>query len=153
MYETNSAHDQAVTEAHYRAVAAGEVNRSLVRGVNGQLASYTPEEYGVIRMRYSSTLTTAWGNCVMVVGLLTIMAMIPYAMMVSVDRGNGHPALWTWFLPLIFVPLVAYFARSAYVAGRAAKLRRERGLPTPTTQTIDDKWIREKLKRASDVKP
>ena len=134
--------DAAVTAWHNEAVTAGQTERMLVRAINGELVSYLPEESGVARMTHGNTITSVWANWLMAGIMIAIMVVIPWSILVAIGKTNGHPSFWLWLLPLIFVPLALYFAKKARREAKAVKLRYERGLPAPTSQTIDSKWHR-----------
>ncbi len=137
--------DAAATAWHKQAVAAGQTERMLVRAVNGELVSYLPEEYGVARMTYGSPITSAAGNWVMAGLLVALTVGLPVSVTLRLSPSAGTPSPWLWIAPiLILLPLAGYFAWQARKESRAVGLRRKRGLPAPTSQTIESKWTRDR---------
>ena len=140
-FQKNS-RDAAATEKHHEAVAAGQSERMLVRAVNGELVSYLPEEYGVARMPHGNTITSAGGNWVMAGLMIASAAGLPLLISLGMAESGSSPSGWLWAVPVIFLPLAFYFGAHARTEAHAVRLRRERGLPAPTSQTLDSKWHR-----------
>lgn len=139
------ARDAAAMIWHQQAVAAGQTERMLVRAVNGELVSYLPEEYGVARMTHGNSVTSAGGNWALAWSLLIIALGVPAAVAITAAiRNDSYPGA-LWLLPVLFIPAALYFMRSARREVTAVRLRRERGLPAPTSQTIESKWTRGRM--------
>lgn len=134
--------DAAATVWHNKAVASGQTERMLVRAIDGELVSYLPEEYGLARMTYGNTITSVWGNRLMAGFMIAIMAGISLSILLAGRNNPGQPPLWLWLMPLAFAALAIFFGKHALKEERAVRLRRERGMPAPTSQTVDSKWHR-----------
>ncbi|GAA1343015.1 hypothetical protein [Arthrobacter roseus] len=129
--------DLATRDFHEERKAAGE-KRVLSRGNDAELYSYTREEYGVLRAGPGPVITTLWGHMVFV-GLifLGLIGFIwGYASLYF--RPIPTPPWGGWFFGVAILALLVYFARNLRTEWRARKLRKERGLPTPTDSTV---WI------------
>ncbi|WP_129587160.1 hypothetical protein [Arthrobacter alpinus] len=116
----------------------------LVRAVNGELVSYLPEEYGVARMTHGNSLTSVGGNWTLAACMSIIGLVLPAGVAIAAIARSESPPVALWILPLLFVPTAWYFIRSARREATAVRLRRERGLPAPTSQTIESKWNRDR---------
>ncbi len=126
--------DDATTAEHERLVQATGVRRILSRAQNGELVSYLPEEYGNGRKSIGPTITTARGYIVFV-SILSVFFVILVAVL-GVQRLDPTPEFeqpaWVWLMPLLWLGVVALFARYMVIEIRADRLRKERGLPVPS---------------------
>lgn len=142
-HEQRELRDQQATAWHKQAVAAGQTERMLVRAVNGELISYLPEEYGVARMSYGGSVSSVGGYGALAAGMLIVGLGVPvWGSIAAIARSESSPVA-LWILPLFCVPMAWYFIRSARREATAVCLRHERGLPAPTSQTIESKWNRD----------
>lgn len=127
--------DDAAAAEHERLVRESGQQRILSRGRNGELVSYLPEEFGNGRTGIGPKISTARGYIVLVAiagavsVFLTIVVASPYF------DPRPDPPLFVWVMPLMLFGTTALFARYMVIEVRADRLRRERGLPTPSQQS------------------
>lgn len=123
--------DAATTAAHEEHVQRTGEKRVLVRAINGELVSYTREEYGVGRKGIGPRISTWFGHLVFVIAIsviaLTFLYLPLHRMFVEQDPTAG------WFLIVtgLFVLLDIYAVSNLRREWHAHKLREERGLPRP----------------------
>lgn len=122
--------DAATTDAHQQLIKSTGQKRVLVRASDGELFSYSKEEYGVAKSGHGPTLHTVWGYLIAVVALLalTVMSFLILGQAIQVDPSAIFGA---GFLVLLALTLLFYFTRNLVIEWRARKLRKERGLPRP----------------------
>ncbi|MHA7306662.1 hypothetical protein ACX80E_15710 [Arthrobacter sp. TMN-49] len=117
------------------AVASGQ-KRYLARTNNGELVSYLREEYGAARGHSNLVVQTVWGWVVLTATMLFMVVVMVCAMVGSVLDGAGgmHGSLW---FGLVFSLLMLLFVgRYLVIEAKATILRRQRGLPTPSGDTL-----------------
>lgn len=123
--------DSATTAAHEEHINRTGENRVLVRAVNGELVSYSREEYGVGRTGIGPKISTWWGHLVYVLAILAIILVFLYlplhGLLVERDPASG----WFLLLPGLLILFEVYAVRNLQREWRAHKLRKERGLPRP----------------------
>lgn len=129
--------DLATRAFHDERVAAGE-RRVLSRGDDAELHSYLREEYGVLRQGPGPVLTTLWGH--MIFTGLILLGLIGFIWMYAglYFRPVPTPPWGGWLLGVAIAVMLAYAARNLFTEWRAHKLRKERGLPTPTDSRV---WV------------
>lgn len=123
--------DAATTAAHEELVNRTGENRVLVRAVNGELVSYTREEYGVGRTGIGPKISTRWGHLVYVLLIAGVIVLL-LSLSIRAFMGFGEP-LSPWFLvvPGLFVLLEIYAVKNLLREWRAHRLREAHGLPRP----------------------
>lgn len=125
--------DEEARVAHEAAVAAApHERRVLVRARDGELVSYTREEYGVGKTGHGPTIQTWQGYAAGSVVLLGLFLF--FVVVVARDYADAPPDPAWWYLPTISVvtlPVLALFVHSLRKERRADRLRRARGLPRP----------------------
>lgn len=133
---SNPADQDSVIRAHHeQAVAQGE-NRVLCRTVDGRLYSYARDEIGVLTASSHPTVRSAGGFAGMAVlfGFLAAFSLV----LVNAPTGDGGDPMWgALVLTVLGLAGMAYAGRLAAVAARAKRLRRERGVPEPTSRQFD----------------
>lgn len=128
--------DDSVTAEHERLVRETGQERILSRAQNGELVSYLPEEFGNGRKGIGPKITTAGGYIafVAVCALVTLGTVGLIAS--SYIRDIPEPPLFIWVIPLMFLAVTVLFARYMMIEVRADRLRKQRGLPTPSEQAV-----------------
>lgn len=123
--------DAATTAAHEEHVNRTGENRVLVRATNGELVSYSREEYGVGRTGIGPKISTYWGHLVYVILIAAVIVLL-LSLSIRAFLGFGEP-LSPWFLivPGLLVLLEIYAVKNLRREWRAHRLRTERGLPRP----------------------
>lgn len=123
--------DAATSAAHDEHVNRTGENRVLVRAVNGELVSYSREEYGVGRTGIGPKISTHWGHLIYVLLIAGVIVLF-LSLSIRAFLGFGEP-LSPWFLivPGLFVLLEIYAVKNLRREWRAHQLRKERGLPRP----------------------
>ncbi|GAA1343011.1 hypothetical protein [Arthrobacter roseus] len=129
--------DIATRDFHDARVAAGD-GRILARGNDAELYSYAMEEYGVLRAGPGPVMTTLWGH--MVYTGLIFLGLIGYIWMYAslYVRPIPTPPWGGWLLAAAILAVLLYAARNLKIEWHADKIRKERGLPTPTDSPI---WV------------
>ena len=116
--------------ARHRELAAHDGHRVLARGKDGELHSYTLDEYGSSTHGLESQVRSVWGmtilSIVMVVGTVTCAV----AFVVSFSSPEGP--VWLGLLGTVVVGAFTWIGGQATLReARAKALRRKRGLPDP----------------------
>ncbi|GAB3531151.1 hypothetical protein GCM10027403_01100 [Arthrobacter tecti] len=123
--------DAATTAAHEEYIQRTGEKRILVRAVNGELLSYTPDEYGVSRTGLGPKISTWWGHLVYVLAILVITMIFLYLPIHGMFVERDPEAGWFLIVTGLFVLLGIYATRNFRREWRAHQLRKERGLPRP----------------------
>lgn len=120
--------NDAVRAEHKAAVARGE-NRLLRRTVTGALHSYASDEIGV-NPSNNQQVKTWWGMAI-VAAFLWLLFLGSWLLLFSpLSQGDG-PA-WGALFPIVLGGLGGWYAlRLSRAEYRAAKVRKQRGVPEP----------------------
>ncbi len=131
----NGLEDDQVRAYHEQALARGE-KRVLCRTKEGRLYSYARDEIGVVTASSHPTVRSAGGFIVMAVFFAAVAAFS--ILLVVGPTGQGQDPMWgALVLTAGGAGGVVYAARLAGVAAKAKRLRRERGIPEPTSRQFD----------------
>lgn len=113
--------------ARHRALGGGRI---LARGRDGELHSYSPEEYGNSTHGLESQVRSVWGMTALAAVLVVLALVCLVAFVVSFGAGGG-PA-WLGIAGAVVLGSFAWIGGKAAMAElRAKALRRRRGLPDP----------------------
>jgi len=127
--------DDAVRAEHEKAVAAGE-KKVLMRTRDGQLHSYARDEIGIVPAGSHVKITSAPGMALLA-AFFVVVAVFTVALVVAPTSQGQDPmwsALWLTAGTLAFA---VYAGRLARAEVRARRVRRARGVPAPSTRTLD----------------
>jgi hypothetical protein len=124
--------DDVTTAEHERLVRETGQQRILSRAKNGELVSYLPEEYGNGRNGIGPKISTAWGYIVFVIIAGAVSVVVTAVVAAPFIDPRPDPPLFVWVIPLMFLGTTALFARYMMIEVRADRLRKQRGLPTPS---------------------
>ncbi|WP_299167014.1 hypothetical protein [uncultured Arthrobacter sp.] len=123
--------DTRTRAAHEEQVARTGENRVLTRGINGELVSYTREEYGVGRTGLGPRINTRWGHLVYVVAIAVIIGIFLYLPLQNVLVEGNSEMIGFLVIPALLILFEVYAVRNLLREWRAHKLREARGLPRP----------------------
>ena len=127
--------DEHTRAQHHAAVAEGE-RRVLMRTKLGELHSYAHDEYGFVRGGSSATVSSAFGLVVLTAFFSAITAFS--VLLVIAPTSDGDDPLWgALVLTLGGVAGLVYAGRLARSELRARRIRRERGIPDPSSAQND----------------
>jgi hypothetical protein len=125
--------EDEVRARHAQALAAGET-RLLMRTEEGQLHSYARDEIGIVPAGSGVTVTGAPGMAVLTV-FFVVVAVFSVALAV-VPASRGQDPLWgALTLSAGALALALHTGRLTRAEVRARRLRRLRGVPTPSRRT------------------
>jgi amino acid transporter len=131
----NGFNDDKVRADHEEALARGE-KRVLSRTADGQLYSYARDEIGVVTASSHPTVRSAGGFIVMAVAFAAITVFS--ILLVAAPTSRGQDPMWgALILTVAGAGGVLYAVRLAGVVAKAKRLRRERGIPEPTSRQFD----------------
>ena len=132
VYNAERERRDAVTRAaHEDQVARTGENRVLTRGINGELVSYTRDEYGVGRLGLGPRINTRWGHLVYVLAIAVIICIFVYLPLRNLLVEGDSGMLGFLVIPALLVILEIFAVRNLVREWRAHKLREARGLPRP----------------------
>ena len=132
VYNAERERRDAVTRAaHEDQVARTGENRVLTRGINGELVSYTRDEYGVGRLGLGPRINTRWGHLVYVLAIAVIIGIFVYLPLRNLLVEGDSGMLGFLVIPALLVILEIFAVRNLVREWRAHKLREARGLPRP----------------------
>lgn len=123
--------DARTRAAHDEYVARTGEKRILMRAVNGELVSYSPEEYGVGRLGLGPRINTRWGHLVYVLAIAAIIAVFVYLPLQKLLVEGNAELMGFLVVPALLALLEVFAVRNLLREWRAHKLREERGLPRP----------------------
>lgn len=127
--------DDKVRAYHEQALARGE-KRVLSRTTDGRLYSYTRDEIGVVTASSHPTVRSAGGFIVMAV-FFAAVAVFSILLVVGPTSRGQDPMWGALILTAAGAGGVLYAVRLAGVVAKAKRLRRERGIPEPTSRQFD----------------
>ncbi|MCZ4495804.1 MAG: hypothetical protein JWM25_387 [Thermoleophilia bacterium] len=127
--------DDATRAQHQAAVAAGE-QRVLMRTKQGELHSYGQDEFGFFRGGSDSTVSSAFGLLALT-WFFTAVAAGSLFLVVTPTTVGDDPLWGALLLTLGGVAGLTYSGRLARAELRARRVRRERGLPEPSSVQND----------------
>jgi len=131
----NGLDDDQVRAYHEQALVRGE-KRVLCRTTDGRLYSYARDEIGVVTASSHPTVRSAGGFIVMAV-FFAAVAVFSILLVVG-PTGQGQDPMWgALVLTAAGAGGMVYVVRLAGVAAKAKRLRRERGIPEPTSRQFD----------------
>ncbi|GAB3544484.1 hypothetical protein GCM10027404_01270 [Arthrobacter tumbae] len=123
--------DARAKAAHEEQIGRTGEKRVLMRAINGELVSYTPEEYGVGRLGLGPRINTRWGHLVYVLAIAAVIAVFLYLPLQGLLVEGDTETIGFLVIPALLIVLEAYAVRNLIREWRAHKLREERGLPRP----------------------
>ncbi|MUN63842.1 hypothetical protein GMA12_11960 [Kocuria sediminis] len=127
--------DDEVRARHAQALAAGE-RRVLMRTGEGRLHSYARDEIGIVPAGSGFIVTSAPGMALMTVFFVAVV-VFSVALVVG-PTSQGQDPLWgALWLTAGALGLALYTGRLTRAEVRARRVRRQRGVPTPSQRTID----------------
>ena len=127
--------DDQVRAEHEQAVARGE-KRVLSRTVDGRLHSYNKDEIGIVNASSQPQVRSTTGFTVLAVVFAAVA--VASVLLVAAPTGRGQDPMWdALFLTAASTGGVIYTARLALTAAKAKRLRKERGVPEPTSKQFD----------------
>ena len=116
--------------ALHRELATKGGHRILARGKDGELHSYTLDEYGNSTHGLESQVRSVWGMTILSVAMVALTLGCVVAFVVSFTSPEGP----VWFALLAVAVMGAFTwigGQATLREARAKALRRKRGLPDP----------------------
>ncbi|MHC5560961.1 hypothetical protein [Kocuria sp. U4B] len=127
--------DDEVRARHADAVAAGEP-RMLSRTKDGQLHSYARDEIGIVRAGSGIKVTSAAGMALLAAFFVAVAVFS--VVLVAAPTSRGQDPLWgALVLTTGALAAALYAGRLARAEVRARRVRRARGVPEPTSRSLD----------------
>lgn len=123
--------DTQTKAAHEEHIGRTGEKRVLVRAINGELVSYTREEYGVGRLGLGPRINTRWGHLVYVLAIAVIIGIFLYLPLQDLLIEGNPEMIGFLVIPALLVVLEIFAVRNLLREWRAHKLREARGLPRP----------------------
>lgn len=131
MMQDRQRRDDVTRAEHQQALARGE-QRVLRTTATGELHSYAADEIGFTPGRGHAQVSTWWG-----MGIVTTVLWAGFAfswVLLLAPVGDGGRPFWGALFLMVLAGLLGWYtlglARDEY---RAARLRKERGIPKPGT--------------------
>jgi hypothetical protein len=122
--------DEEVWQWHKQALAAGQ-RRVLSRTMTGELHSYAKDEIGFRRNGPGNGVSTLRGLLV-VTAVMTAFGIMTTAMAAGAWSPDGKPA-WGFLMLSAFAAAMVWWGLHCAVSEiKAKKIRKQRGLPTPS---------------------
>lgn len=110
--------------------------RILFRTVDGGLHGYSRDELGVVTAGSHPTVRSAGGFTFIALFFAALTAFS--VLLITGPTSSGGDPLWgALVLTVLGLGGVVYAGRLALIAGRAKRLRSERGIPEPTSRQFD----------------
>ncbi len=128
--EARSRRDEEVWQWHKQALAAGQ-RRVLSRTMNGELHSYAKDEIGFRRNGPGNGVSTLRGLLV-VTAVMTAFGIMTAAMAAGAWSPDGKPA-WGFLVLTAFAAAMVWWGLHCAIAEiKAKKIRKQRGIPSPS---------------------
>ncbi len=121
-----------MTAWHNQAVAAGE-KRTLSRTREGELHSYASDEIGFARAGSSAIASSASGMALLA-GVLALFAVSTIFLVTAPVADGGQPLWGVLVLTAGCAAGAVYAGRLAAAEFKAKRVRRERGIPEPSSR-------------------